>query len=46
MTPDLVQWEAVNAYFKAHRGRGFTYRTLQAWQTMEGFPCVQEGRGR
>lgn len=41
-----VHWEVASECFKVWRGKGFTYRTLQAWQTMEMFPSVLEGAQR
>jgi len=39
----VVPWKDLCACFKVYRGYGFSYHTLQEWQTMEGFPCVYEG---
>jgi len=39
----VIDWKALSIQFKAFRGRGVSYHTIQAWQTM-GMPHIQEGR--
>lgn len=39
---DPTDWRGLSEYFRLHRGRGLTYRTVQAWQT-QGMPFIKEG---
>jgi len=41
--PKLIDWRGLSEHFKAFRGEGIGYHTLQAWQTM-GMPHIRQGR--
>jgi hypothetical protein len=40
----LINWIQLSDRFKAMRGRGLGYHTLQGWQAL-GMPHLRQGRG-
>jgi hypothetical protein len=40
---NLINWHGLSDQFRAMRGEGVSYHTIQAWQVM-GMPYIQQGR--
>lgn len=40
-----VKWQALSQYFRARRGEGIAYKTIQTWQVM-GMPYHQPSSHR